>query len=202
MIIRRGTSWGSAGPLAPGAPVVHDDVALHHLVVAARRCGQPIGEVGLLGGDLCRSLGGPGDAERLQGASAVRLPIDLVRAELDDDTTWFAAHLVGSRRLCGAVIVAMNGDWWRTLKLGPRAHPNDGLVDVTLGRVPWRQRRAAERRARSGAHLPHPSLQERRAATLDVDLGATVRVTADGVPIGRTRRLVLTVEPDAFVVVV
>lgn len=203
MTIRRGAPWGTPGPLAAGAPVVVADADLHRLVVDARRRGVPVGEVGLLGGDLCRSLGGPGDAARLRGPDAVRLPVDVVRVDLDDVTTWFAAHLVGcGGRLRGPAVVAMNGDWMGELKLGPRAHPNDGLVDVTVGRVPWRQRRVARQRARSGTHVPHPALRERRAARVELDLRAAVRVVADGVPVGRSRHLVLTVEPDAFVAVV
>lgn len=203
MTIRRGEAWGSPGRLREGAPVVHDDAELHGIVCRARAEGRTLGEVGLLGGDLCRALGGPGDADRLRSEDAVRLPVDVVRVDLDEGTTWFVAHLLaGWGRAFGSGAVAMNGDWLGNAKLGPRAHPNDGVVDVTVGRLPLRQRGAARRRARSGTHLPHPALEVRRAAVVEVDLGRSARVVADGVRVGRSRRLRLAVEPDAIVVVV
>jgi len=211
--IRRGESWGEAGPLAADAPIVADDRSLRALVEAWRRNGSPGPlEVGLTGGDLCRTLGGPGDPARLRRVDAVRLPIDVVRVTDPDPAAdggpwWFAAHLRAHHRgWRGQAAVAMNAEWLTTpkavWKLGPRSHPNDGLVDVTSGRLGWRDRLAARNRARSGDHVPHPALTVRRAAHVELDLGRPTPVVLDGSPIGAHRRLVLDVEPDAIVVVV
>ena len=67
--------------------------------VDARPSGpHPLGEIGLIGGDLCATLGGLGDRARLLTDEAFRAPIDVVRAELDGRPHWFVAHLVARRR--------------------------------------------------------------------------------------------------------
>jgi hypothetical protein len=201
--VRRGTDWGGPGQLAPDRPVFDDDAAFGAYVAGARARGEPIGDVGLLGGDLCRTVGGPGDRARLVDGRAVRLPIDVVRAELDGAPAWFVAHLVAHRPgWRGQAAVAMNAEWLGEWKLGPRAHPGDGLVDVTSGALRWRDRRRARARARSGDHLPHPALTVVRAATTELHFARPTPVWLDGRPAARSRHIVLTVEPDAAAIVV
>ncbi|MFN0027724.1 MAG: hypothetical protein ACKV2O_11195 [Acidimicrobiales bacterium] len=204
MSIERGRSWGTNTALAEGSPMVHSDADLRALVETAQRLGRPAGTVGLLGGDLCATLGGPGDPQRLRGPDAVQVPIDVVRVVLDGAVEhWFVAHLVAHRRAwAGQAAVAMNADSLGPLRLGPRAHPNDGLVDVTSGSLPWRERREARRRARTGAHLPHPALRVRRAGHVVIEFHRPTPVWLDLVPVGRARHLELTVQPDALQVVV
>ena len=83
MAIRRGEPWATNGPLAAHAPVVSDDAALRAHVEQARRRGAMPGEIGLLGGDLCATLGGPGRRERLTSDEAVtsskKLPNSLMK---------------------------------------------------------------------------------------------------------------------------
>jgi diacylglycerol kinase family enzyme len=159
--------------------------------------------VGLVGGDLCRTVGGPGDRARLADGRGVRLPIDVVRAELDGSPHWFVAHLVAHRRWWrGEAAVAMNAEWLGPWKLGPRAHPGDGLVDVTRGSLPWRDRWRARARAHRGDHLPHPRLTVVRAASMELTFPRPTPVWLDGRPAGRCRHVVLTVEPDAAAIVV
>ncbi|MEZ5237034.1 MAG: hypothetical protein R2755_10735 [Acidimicrobiales bacterium] len=202
MTIRRGQDWATNGPLAAGAAVLSTDAELRHHVEAARRVGAIPTEVGLLGGDLCRTLGGPGRRDRLDGAEAVRAPIDVVRAELDGRPHWFVAHLVAHRRWWqGEGAVAMNAEWLGDWKLGPKAHPNDGLVDVTSGSLPWRQRREAARRAPTGTHLPHPRLTVRRARSHTLVFARPTPVWLDGEQLAPVRRIELVVEPDTLVVV-
>lgn len=193
-----------------------DDAALRRVFEASRQAGRPGAgprarplEVGLLGGDLCRTVGGPGDSDRLYGDAAVRMVIDAVRVDSaeGDGPWWFLAHLVAHRRgWRGDAAVAMNAEWLKTSrgmwKLGPRAHPNDGLVDCTTGRLGWRDRGKARRRAASGDHLPHPALTVTRAASVELVFDRPTPVRLDGEPIGAHRRVSLTVEPDALVVVV
>lgn len=203
MVIRRGEPWATNGPLAVGAPVVSDDGALRAHVEAARRRGERPTEIGLLGGDLCATLGGPGRRERLDTAEAVRAPIDVVRVEFAGETHWFVAHLVAHRwGWRGDAAVAMNAEWLGSWKLGPRVHPNDGLVDVTSGRLGWQDRLAARRRAPSGTHLPHPALRVQRAGRVELGFEQPTPIRLDGTVVGRVEQVLLTVEPDALIVVV
>ena len=204
MTIERGAPWGEAMPLPAGAPTVGDDAGLRAVVESARRRGAEPPTVGLLGGDLCRTLGGSGSSERMRSEHAMTFPVDVVRVVLDGrDEHWFVAHLVARRRAWwGWACVGMNAQWLGDWDLGPRSHPDDGLVDVTLGDLPLGDRWAARTRVRSGTHLPHPALRTERARSTEVVFPRPLTVRLDGVAVGRARTVALTVEPDAIRVVI
>jgi diacylglycerol kinase family enzyme len=133
----------------------------------------------------------------------MHLPIDLVRAVLDGHEHWFVAHLVAAR---GAwfrrrTVIVMNAAFVGDANLGPRAHPGDGLIDVTDGRLGLSDRRSARSRFGSGTHLPHPDLATRRATTFEVELADPTPVHLDGEPVGTFRSISVEVVPDALVVV-
>ena len=79
MTIQKGQGWGLASPLPEGAPVVASDASLGTILAG----GPPHPVVGLLGGDLCRTLGGRGDAERLRSSDAMTFPVDVFSVSLD-----------------------------------------------------------------------------------------------------------------------
>jgi hypothetical protein len=89
------------------------------------------------------------------------------------------------------------GDWYR----GPRAHPNDGLLDVTTGELPLRQRLQARARVRTGTHLPHPGLATSRRGEWEHRFGRDVPVFVDGRRAGRCRVLKVTIQPDCFTLI-
>lgn len=204
MSVRPGQAWGAPGPLPDDGIVVADDAEARAVVTEHRRAGRPLPVMGLLGGDLCRTLGGPGDPARLRGPDAVRFSVDLASVLVDGRQHWFVAHLVARRSWWhGPAVVVMNAEWLGPWDLGPRSHPGDGLLDVTEGDLPLRDRPRAARRARTGSHLPHPALRTRRvkAATFELDPGLDVRL--DGTVVARrAHTLAVRVEPDALTVVV
>lgn len=209
MSIRRGQDWGTAGALAPDAPIVHDDHEARALLQAALDAGQPFGELGLLGGDLHRTLGAPRHDERdLRGGRGMRFSVDVGQVRLDGGPQLvFVAHLVATATRRGALfsgptVVAMNATFLGPLDLGPRAHPGDGRLDVTEGELPPGERRAGRRRARSGSHVPHPGLSERRVRHAQLEADRRWHVRLDGDPVGSAHRLELRCLPDALVVVV
>jgi len=203
MAIRKGEAWGSPGALAPGSPVVDSDAGLRAIVEQARRTQTPIPMVGLVGGDLCRTVGGPGDHRRLTGGGVI-LPIDVARADIDGTTHWFCSHLVARRSWWfGRAVAVMNSQWLGDWDLGPRSHPNDGLLDLTDGTLPVGDRREARRRARTGTHLPHPALRAARSAHHELSFDPPLDVWLDGQRVARkVRSVVVTVEPDAAEIVV
>jgi hypothetical protein len=203
VVIERGQRWGEPGSLRDGEKIARSDVELRRFVEQARRAGSPLGRTGLLGGDLCRTVGGPGDQDRLIAGGSV-LPIDVARAVVDGRDYWFCAHLVARHPLwLGRTVVVMNAQWHGPLKLGPRAHPNDGLLDVTDGALPLGDRAEARRRARTGSHLPHPALDVRRTASAEFHFDRPISIWLDGERITRrAHHLVVQVEPDAGEIVV
>lgn len=183
--------------------MVHSDSELRSVVEHHRRSGTPIPTIGLLGGDLCRTVGGPGDPARLSDGGVV-LPVDLVRVDIDGHTHWFCSHLIARRRLwLGRAVVAMNAQWLGDLRLGPRAHPGDGLVDVTDGALPFGDLAEARRRARTGTHVPHPALAVRRTRHHDITVQRPVMIWLDGELVtNAARHLTIDVEPDSLSIVV
>ncbi|OWY62933.1 hypothetical protein B7486_55775, partial [cyanobacterium TDX16] len=109
MTVRKGEPWGALGPLPDRGVLVHDDAEARAVVEAARRAGEDPPPLGLLGGDLCRTLGGRGDAARLRSPEATRATVDLGSVSFDGEQHWFVAHLVARRSWWrGQVVVAMN----------------------------------------------------------------------------------------------
>ena len=86
--------------------------------------------------------------------------------------------------------------------VAPRAHPNDGRVDVVAvaADMRWRARLQAARRLPSGTHLPHPAITTTRPTTAIWDGSQPATVYLDGEPIGTARHVVVTVQPDAAVI--
>lgn len=218
MTIRKGEAWGRPGPLASGAPVFDDDrSAARHVAEHLEVLGSPGAalELGLVGGDLHRTLGSPrhGPADLL-GPAAMRFPVDVavVRSDSGDDVA--VAHVVASqhrnllngqpRWFAGRTVAIMNAEFVDGLDLSPRGHPDDGRLDVTDGALPAAQRRAGRQRARSGTHVPHPGLRERRVRHLDVEIpsGSPLHIWLDGEHIGRSSTLSVRCVPDALTVVV
>lgn len=203
MTIKRGSTWGSPGPLPADGVVVRSDAEARAVIEEARRAGGPLPALGLLGGDLCRTLGGLGDEGRLRSPDAVTFPVDLGSAMVDGRLHWFVAHCIAHRRFwSGRCVAVMNAQWLGPWDLGPRSHPNDGLLDVTDGALPWGQRWQARTRARTGTHVPHPALRVERTAAWSTTFDKATPVYLDGDRVGEARNLAVRVEADALTIVV
>jgi hypothetical protein len=200
--VRKGSPWGEPAELPDDAVVVATDREIARVV--ADQEGGALPTFALVGGDLHRTLGGPVGAPRWEQGEAQRFPIDVLDVRLDGTKHVAVAHVVAQGRLgwLTQTVVAMNAAFVGTDYLGPRAHPNDGLVDVTEGRLPLSDLAAARGRFESGSHLPHPSLRESRVSSYEIEFPRPIRVAVDGEPIGRFRRLSVEVRPDALWVVV
>lgn len=200
MPIKKGDPYGEPGDLPEGGVLVRSDAEAGAALSAARRDRRPFPALGLLGGDLCRTLGGgTGDRSRLEG---VRFTVDLGEALLDGRLHLFVAHLVARTRLWTRAFVAMNAQWLGDWNLGPRAHPNDGLLDTYDVRLPRNQLLAVRARLHHGAHLPHPGIKERRTGAAQVELDRPLPVRLDGVATGKARVISVRVQPDALTVVI
>jgi hypothetical protein len=201
--IERGKPWGEPGPLPATGVTVRSDAEARRVVTDARRRGDAPPTLGLLGGDLCRTLGGRGDAARLAAPDAMTFPIDLGVVEIDGVEQVFVAHLIARRSWWwGRTVAVMNAQWLGSWDLGPRSHPNDGLLDVTDGTMPFGDRLEARRRLATGSHLPHPALSSSRVASVTLHFERPLDVRLDGDLVGRATDLAIRCEPDALWVVV
>lgn len=204
MTIEKGSAWGHQGVLGEGSPVCSTDAELRDLVVRALSSGGDVpDQVGLTGGDLWRTCGSPGGGLDRLHTQALVAPIDVVQVSFDGSVTWFVAHMVLRRSWWfGRVVGAMNAEFLGDWDVGTRTHPNDGRVDVYDVRMDAVQRWRAWRRLPTGRHVPHPGISVRRVKSIDIELDRAADLYLDGEPVARTRRVGLTVLPDALTVVV
>jgi hypothetical protein len=203
--IVRGRPWGELGPLPDDGVIVADDASAAAVIAEAQSAGREIPPLGLLGGDLCRTVGGRGDRDRLRTDAAARLGIDLLLVSLDGSAPRPAlAHVVVRGRTWwhGPVVAVMNAAWIGDWNAAPRAHPNDGLIDVLRADLAVGDRLKARRRLRTGTHVPHPGIRTSRAATATIELDRPAEVWLDGVRAGRARSIEVRLLPDAVRVVV
>jgi hypothetical protein len=213
MTIRKGEPWGRQGALPADAPVADDDAGAAALLQAWWRSDgappEPPPHIGLLGGDLHRTMGEPHhDEHDLRAGLGMCLPMDAATVRLDDGAPRvFVAHLIATadargRLWQGRTVTVLNGSFAGEFYLGPRAHPDDGRLDLLDGELPRRERRAGRRRALTGSHVPHPGLTERRIVHHVIQSDEALHVRLDDVAAGRFRRLEITCHPDAWVAVV
>jgi hypothetical protein len=198
MTIERGAAWGTRDTAPLDLVVVDDEAAL------ARAVGDGTRHAALRGGDLLRALG-LGDATPPRaGEPALFLPCDALCVRLDDAPAITAVSTVVVGGSLRARLIATSGGFVGRANVAPRAHPNDGVVDVLVvsPAMPLRQWLAARQRMRLGDHLPHPHLEMRRAAAHDVSFDSAQFVRIDGTKHGRARRVRIEVSPDAFVLCV
>lgn len=203
MTIRKGEAWGASGALPPEGIVVRSDAEARDALTAARRAKEPFPVLGLVGGDLCRTLGGRGDEARLRGDEAMTFSIDLGEVLLDGQLHLFVAHLVARRALwLGPIAIAMNAPWLGNLNVGPKAHPNDGLLDISEATLRPGELLVARSRARHGVHVPHPRIVQRRVPAAQFHFDRRVPVRLDGQRVGLFRDISVRLEVDAVTVVV
>ena len=205
MTVRKGEAWGEPGSLPGDGVVVRSDAEARAALEAARRERRPFPTLGLLGGDLCRTMGGRGDESRLRDGSGTVVPVDLGEVLIDGRLHLFVAHLVvrGRSLWRGRIVAVCNAQFVGRWDVAPRAHPGDGLLDVLdvdagLG---IGDRMKARRRLGLGTHVPHPRIEQRRVAALQVDVGG-FGVWLDGKRVGAAQHLSVRVEPDAITCVV
>ncbi len=199
MTIERGERWGQPVSQPRDVCAFTTDADLAKAAADALASGVSL-TAEVAEGDVLRSLGltHPRPVEERHA-----YPFDLGLARLDgSDPHPFVAHLIASGRgLSGPLVAIMNVPSLGRFRLGPRAHPNDGRLDVTAGRLPLLQRWEARRRALSGSHLPHPDLATSRVDRWETALTKPVPIKLDGTARGRARRIEVTLQPDALTVI-
>lgn len=202
MPIAKGEPWGRPGPAPDDAAHFTTDAELAVAAAAALDGGVSL-QGWLQSGDLLRTVGGSSGVKTV-GAEVQFLPVDLGFVSLDGgEPVPFVAHVIARRRWwIGEAAAVMNAAWWGRWYLGPKSHPNDGLLDVTIGSLPLRQRLEARKRAPSGTHLPHPELRVQRVGRWEHQFDRTTPIEADGRPLGTANRIEAWLVTDAFTLLV
>lgn len=111
-----------------------------------------------------------------------------------DGRTWFRAR--------ATTVVVASGQFLRGADLVPRGHPGDGWAEVQVYALARRERRTMRRRLPSGAHVPHPRITTGRARRVEIESPRALALEVDGRAQPRTRRLAVTVVPEAIRILV
>lgn len=195
MTIRKGEPWGEPVERPADLRVLGSDAE-----VAAAVSADPTASIGLSGGDLHRSVGSPPARTTMQ-----RLPIDALAVSADGEEFLAVAHVVVRRGWWrGPIVVAMNVDHLGDWNVAPRAHPNDGRVDLVEVEpsMTLRERWQARGRLAAGTHVPHPKISVRTGVEATWKFSEPQGVWVDGVRAIEARAVSIAVRPDAFTVVV
>jgi hypothetical protein len=106
---------------------------------------------------------------------------------------------IQNRTLLSTCLILSNSGLLRGRDVLPRAHPNDGFVDVLEvdPKISIRQRAIAWRRSAIGSHLPHPSFRVSRSIDFQWS-GSPAHMIADGVTYKGVVWLQCTVLADAM----
>jgi YegS C-terminal NAD kinase beta sandwich-like domain len=95
-------------------------------------------------------------------------------------------------------VVVASGQFLRGADLVPRGHPGDGWAEVQVYALARRERRPMRRRLTSGTHVPHAHIHTARARRVEIDVDRAVPLEVDGHARGKTRRVVVTLVPEAI----
>ena len=203
MTIERGQDWGRRVDRRSGVVDVTSDAEAGALVTRLRRAGQALPTLGLLAGDLRRTLGRPDRVARLD-REVSEFTVDLGVVSVAGEEHWFISHVVARRSWWrGEVTATMNAQFLGSWDVAPRGHPNDGRLDlVRVTDMGVADRWKAWRRLPTGTHVPHSGIEARPITDLDLTLSRPLTVHVDGVARGSTDRLVVRLESDALTVCV
>ena len=187
MTIKPGAPWGEPASPAADAVEVHSDREISR-VLDRRESPQFV----VRGGDVFRTLG---------GAAGLAFPVDVGEVLVDGRLHHFVAHLLLQEHGWRRFVVAMNAPWMGEWNFGPKAHLNDGVLDVSVAQLnpfEWRKVRA---RLRTGSHLPHPRIETQRTKAVTYEFARGAAITIDGERIGTARHVAIRVLPDAITVI-
>jgi hypothetical protein len=160
------------------------------------------------GGDLHRGVGQP--RPKNEGDECTILPVDAMEVRVttpagETSQRWAVAHVCAGRfgRRSGFAGV-VNAGFVDGLNLAPRGHPGDGRVELILvdRAMPWRQRAAARRRARTGSHVPHPSVHITAVTEWECERVGHEMLFIDGVDAGAWWKVSVLVRPGRVLIAV
>lgn len=202
MTIQKGVEWGRSSHVSSLVTVVAD-TELAEAIALARVSSK---NLQVQGGDTWTSLGRP--VALRPPAKAWQLPCDAVEV-VGDLGEYVAYSSVVLRRPWwrGGVFF---GDVWcvsltgifRGRNVAPRAHANDGFIDVVHvgAQMGVRQRLQAWSRARRGDHLPHVDIDVVRTSEIRISTLRRSILFIDGRRQALLREIRVSVLPDEWIV--
>jgi len=106
---------------------------------------------------------------------------------------------ISEKPFFGRTIAVLNSSFVGNRDWAPKAHPNDGKLDLVEldGSMNVRQRLTALRLMKSGSHLPHPKIRYNQLSEYEYATDRSASLSIEGVRIGSIRHCFFRVLPDA-----
>jgi len=206
MTIGKNEKWGTVVSCPPGLPLFSSSRSLSVFLTQHSELLQSSSpfECRLYARNFHTLLG----LKRKRSEQCLRIPIDVVRVEGAKCGARFSfvaidTILLTTRFPFGEYLLLTNSGFWWGRRFAPRAHPNDGKMDVVEidENMTFRQRFLGFRRAKWSTHLPHPQIAYEQRVTVDWR-GGERRLWIDGRRLPRVSELYAQVLPDALVLYV
>jgi len=200
MPISPGSPWGVVAPL-PDCPLyLKSDRELG--VFLRDHSAKQIHDQSIFmrSGDIPRVLG---VLDRPRNAECLRVVIDAIVVSYTDavgiehSDVCIASLSIARRFFRGAISVVTNSGYWRKHEVAPRAHLNDGKLDIfeVSGAMRMGQRRMMWKMAETGSHLPHPLLSYSQGDFFHWK-GKPQRLVIDGQYVGMVTNVSCRVQSD------
>lgn len=200
MPISPGSPWGATAPLPEHRLEMSSDRELG--VFLRDHSAKQIHEQNIFmkSGDIPRVLS---VHQRPQNSKCLRVVIDALAVTFTDvagvthTDVCVASMSIARRFLRGAISVVTNSGYWKQREVAPRAHLNDGKLDIfeVSGAMRWSQRRLMWRKALVGSHLPHPLLSYSQGDYFQWQ-GSPRRFTIDGQFVAMVTKVSCRVQSD------
>jgi|GEM_PF-282779 len=200
MTIQKGEEWGRPSHANTLVTVLRDSELSERVALSKKMSAG----LQVQGGDTWLSLGQP-ESIRCPGVTW-QLSFDAIQVAVGADELWaYSSVVLRNPWWRGGVFL---GDIWcvsltgilRGRNIAPRAHANDGFIDVlrVSDQMSLRQRFQAWSRAKRGDHVPHRDIEVTRLKTISISSASTMLLKIDGNRIGYVRDIRLEVVPDEW----
>ncbi len=161
-------------------------------------------------GSIAQALGI--DCRRAKSADArsatmTQVSLDLIKIEyrtsqnLTHEVIGAGSLLLNRRSFCNVFLIVSNSGIIKGRDVFPRAHPNDGVIDVLVvdEEISLRQRLLAWHKSKIGVHLPHPQLHVSRQTQFEWS-GQPARMVVDGATFHKVEWMRCSIVKDAFAI--
>jgi hypothetical protein len=200
MPISPGSPWGVVAPLPDQPMFLKSDRELG--VFLRDHSAKQIHEQSIFmkSGDVPRVLG---VLDRPRNAECLRVVVDAIVvsytdvAGMEHSDVCMASLSIARRFFRGTISVVTNSGYWGKHEVAPRAHLNDGKLDIfeVSGAMRLGQRRLMWKKAETGSHLPHPLLSYSQGEFFHWK-GSPQRLVIDGQHVGMVTSVSCRVQSD------
>lgn len=200
MPITPGSPWGVSSPVPEHARKMDSDRQLGKFLRDSSAQQIQAQALVMNAGDIPRALGVRNCSH---SSNCVRVIIDAIAVSYTDTSgvehsdVCIGSLSIARRFLRGAISVVTNSGYWRGHEVAPRAHLNDGKLDIfeVSGSMRWSQRRLMWQKMNSGTHLPHPLLSYSQGDYFQWE-GSPRRLTIDGKFVAIAKKVTCRVQSD------